>query len=258
MTKYLLITLFFSMILVGMSQTATDFTADDCNGVSHNLFSELESGKVIVICWVMPCGPCAGPALTAKNIVQSFQTAHPNTVYYYLVDDYGSTPCAYIDSWGNSNSIPESSWSKRFSNSAINMNDYNGEGMPKVVVLGGYNHTVFYDANNTVNSTLLQEAVANAIEVIDINEVNANSSEISIFPNPAKDNTILKFELSKVSEIKIELFNLQGQKLNTVFSGQLLSGENQIKMDIKSYKSGMYMIKLTEGLNFQFRNLLIQ
>jgi len=34
---------------------ATDFTANDCDGVSHHLFSELDNGKVVVIAWVMPC-----------------------------------------------------------------------------------------------------------------------------------------------------------------------------------------------------------
>ena len=25
----------------------------------HNLYSELDDGNVVVLCWVMPCGPCA-------------------------------------------------------------------------------------------------------------------------------------------------------------------------------------------------------
>ena len=36
------------------SQTATDFTCNDCAGSSHNLFSELDGGKVVVLVWVMP------------------------------------------------------------------------------------------------------------------------------------------------------------------------------------------------------------
>lgn len=34
--------------------TATDFTVNDCGGTSHNLFTELDAGKVIVLCWPMP------------------------------------------------------------------------------------------------------------------------------------------------------------------------------------------------------------
>ena len=52
-----LIKIIFLLIIsskYGFSQNnATDFTALDCDGVSHHLFSELDSGKVIVIAWVI-------------------------------------------------------------------------------------------------------------------------------------------------------------------------------------------------------------
>ena len=70
------------------AQTATDFTADDCNGTSHNLYSELDDGNVVVLCWVMPCGPWFLGAEYAQNAVQSFNISHPGKVKYYIVDDY--------------------------------------------------------------------------------------------------------------------------------------------------------------------------
>ena len=60
---------------------ATDFTTDDCNGVTHNLFDSLDAGNVIVIAWAMPCFSCIAPSLSAYSAVQSFATttAPPNT-----------------------------------------------------------------------------------------------------------------------------------------------------------------------------------
>ena len=52
--------------------TATDFTTSDCSGDSYNLFNELDDGNVIVIAWVMPCGPCATYTIPAYSAVQSF------------------------------------------------------------------------------------------------------------------------------------------------------------------------------------------
>ena len=71
--------------------TATDFHVADCDGNSHHLFSELDSGKVVVIVWVMPCGPCATYALNAYAAVQTYSSSHPNRVLFYLVDDYNQT-----------------------------------------------------------------------------------------------------------------------------------------------------------------------
>ena len=55
MKKYIfkILLLMFVTNISFAQPTATDFTTDDCDGVSHNLFDELNDGNVIVISWVM-------------------------------------------------------------------------------------------------------------------------------------------------------------------------------------------------------------
>ena len=36
-------------LIASQAQTAPDFTATDCNGTSHNLYTELAAGTVIVL-----------------------------------------------------------------------------------------------------------------------------------------------------------------------------------------------------------------
>src|SRR6185436_4860235 len=115
----------------------------------HDLFAELDAGKVIVICWVMPCPACVNPALTTHNIVQTYQSTNPYKVIMYLVDDFANTTCTSLETWQNNTGVPDAT---PFSNSAINMNDYGGPGMPKIVVIGGPNHTVFYNTDYTVDA----------------------------------------------------------------------------------------------------------
>ena len=130
--------------VVSFAQTSTDFTAVDCNGTSHNLYSELDAGNVVVLCWVMPCGPCALGAEYAQNAVQSFNISHPGKVKYYIVDDYANSDCNYLNSWNGSYQLsPDAT----FSSPLIDMNDYGGAGMPKVVVIGP-NKQVYYNGKN--------------------------------------------------------------------------------------------------------------
>ena len=59
MKKTLLTAISGLFTILGFAQTtATDFTANDCGGTSHTLFTELNAGNVIVITWVMPCSSC--------------------------------------------------------------------------------------------------------------------------------------------------------------------------------------------------------
>ena len=251
---------YFLLILnssVVFSQTATDFTANDCNGNSHNLFSELNAGKVIVLCWVMPCGACTGPASTSYNIVQSYQATNPNTVYFYMADDYANSACQVVNSWGNSNGIPENAWSIRFSNSTIDMTDYGATGMPKIVVLGGANHTVFYNANNTVNSANLQNAINTALSTTGINESHSIVSDFTVSPNPSNNVTEINFNLLDKSNVKIELYNLEGKLMKNVFEGMVSSGENKIQLDVSGYSAGVYLLNLSAGNKSKSINLVV-
>ena len=148
--------------MIGFGQTtATDFTTNDCNGVNHNLFDSLDAGNVIVISWVMPDIASATYSAPAYNAVHSFSTSHPGRVHFYIADDYANTTCANLINFGNYFNMPNSTF---FSSADISMSDYGTNGMPKVVVLGGDSHTVYYNQNdNQINFNDVQTAIANAL-----------------------------------------------------------------------------------------------
>ena len=128
MKTLILLLLFVLNYSVYSQNNATDFTTEDCNGVMHNLFDSLDAGNIIVISWVMPCGPCATYTLPAYNAVQSFSLTHPGIVDFYLVDDYANTACASITNWASNYNMPIHT---AFSSPVINMLDYGSLGMQK-------------------------------------------------------------------------------------------------------------------------------
>lgn len=254
MRTFLLIILSITLSAFTMAQTATNFTVDDCHGDSYTLFDELDAGKVIVICWVMPCSSCTGPAITTSNVVNSFDSTDPNKVIYYMVDDYGTTSCTSLQSWANAYNIEPDLF---FSDPAISMLDYESEGMPKVIVLGGSNHTVFYNANYTVDGTEMQTAITSAIGAAGINDKNSTIPKIEIFPNPSKTLANVSFTLKKSANVTIEVFNLQGKKMNFNFEGFMMSGENLVKINTTTFRSGIYVAKVSDNTSSQFINLIV-
>lgn len=233
------------MSLFSFSQTATNFNVNDCSGANHDLFTELNSGKVIVLCWVMPCSSCIGPAISAYNTSQNYATSNPGQVLYYLCDDIGNTSCSTINSWANANGIINST---RFSNAAINENDYGGSGMPHIVVLGGTSHTIFFDEKNSVNTTNLTNAINNALATVGVEEINNNNLfSLKVFPNPSNTQSTLSLTLSKEAKVKIEIQNLLGQKISDVFTGNLPLGEHAIKVNTTELAEGNYFINCLNG-----------
>ena len=217
--------------------TATDFTTDDCNGISHSLFDELDNGNVIVIAWVMPCGPCATYTIPAYSAVQSFATSNPGQVSFYLVDDFANTNCATLTGWGNSNNMPLNT---TFSSSDISMSDYGTNGMPKVVVLGGSNHTIYLNKNdNKINFAGVQGAINDALNApLGIEQAESSHFQLLTFPNPV--NNILNVINTKVHSEKITYriidalgkIVIQDKKLTT-------------SIDVSSLNNGNYFLKVS-------------
>ncbi|CAN5493144.1 hypothetical protein BH11BAC1_BH11BAC1_14510 [soil metagenome] len=254
MKKILFVIAFCLVQSFGFSQTAVDFTANDCDGTSHNLFSELNSGKVIVLCMVMPCGACTGPALTSLNVVQSYMASHPHTVYLYISDDFANTTCTSLDTWRNNNGLTAAT---SFSDASISMADYGGNGMPKIVVLGGGNHTVFYTANDVVDAVALQDAIDDAISVAGISEQNKLMASLSISPNPATEKAELKYNLLENTNLQIQLYSLQGKLVRELFNGKCTKGENMLEVNTQLLAAGSYLIKVSDGSKRNFINLVV-
>ena len=192
MKTNLLVVVLSALLATGsIAQTATNFNARDCSDVTHDLFSELDAGKVVVLNWVMPCGACVPASLTTFNVVKSYQATNPNTVLYYLVDDLANTSCTSLISWGNSNHINAD---VAFSDASINMLDYGTESMPKVVVMAGGNHHVFMVADAEVDPTQLQDAIIAALATTGVPEAENQLAWVSVSQNPANDRMLLSIK----------------------------------------------------------------
>lgn len=247
--KKILFTVFASLSLtIGFSQTtATNFTATDCASASHTLFTELDAGKVIVICWVMPCGSCISSASTAATTVQGYASSYPGRVKFYIVDDQGNSTCSTLSSWENTNSItPDATFGN--AGNTIKMSSYGTSGMPKTVVLGGTSHTVYYNVNGAVTSSALQTAINNALNSgTGIPEQENSLAGLNVFPSPAVNSSSVSYSLSASADIKIELYNILGTNAKTVFSGKQNPGDYKMAVDCAELNNGIYFLKVSTG-----------
>jgi hypothetical protein len=256
MKKSLLAAITGLLTIVGFAQTtATDFTANDCAGNSHTLFTEMDAGKVIVITWVMPCFACIKVASDAAGIVQA--PVNPSRVSFYLADDFAETSCTDLVDWATQNGI---STNATFSNTLINPLDYGGFGgeMQKTVVLGGASHTVFYNVNGVVTTSALQTAINNALAatagVVDNKEINV---ELGVFPSPASSTTKVNYILTNSAIVSIDLMNVLGEKVNSISIGAQTPGKQEYQLNLEALCEGNYLIKLNAGDATQTIKLLV-
>jgi hypothetical protein len=243
------------LLLIGLTislqlhaQTAVNFNCADCNGVVHNLFDELDNGNVVVLCWVMPCSSCIPGGLTCSNVCATY----PANVRYYVADDVANTSCISLSGWVNSNNIHPDAL---FSNATISMTDYGSAGMPKVVVIGGASHTVFYNVNNTVDPNALQAAINQAMTVAAIGETEELPGELNVYTDPSSQ-TVVEFSAKVPSQVKMEIFSLQGKK---VYEDKTMTvaGLNQVKFSTAEFPAATYLLRITGEYENAARNFVI-
>jgi hypothetical protein len=193
------------------SQTATNWTVNDCSGKSHELFADLDAGKVVVIVWVMPCALCINGALTAQTEVQNINSQNPNKVVYYVADDLGNTSCLALQDWCTTNGVTEG---VAVSNKSISMTPYGASGMPKIVVVSGIQRQVLYNQNSpNIKATELRDAIASAVVISGVEETYADNSFFKVFPSPTADEITIALGQAKESGISIEVFDASGKKV---------------------------------------------
>lgn len=84
-----------------------------------------------------------------------------------------------------------------------------------------------------------------------------------LFPNPFNLETTIQFAITKISHVKLEIYNLNGQKIRTLFNNKLDPGIHQFIWNGRDETehiatSGLYFVKLSsdEGIKYQTGVLL--
>mgnify|MGYP006278038217 CR=1 FL=1 len=65
------------------------------------------------------------------------------------------------------------------------------------------------------------------------------------FPNPFNANTTLEYSLSQPSEVRIELFNIRGQKVKDIWYGKAEAGLHRVTVNAEGLPSGNYIYQLS-------------
>ena len=111
-----------------------------------------------------------------------------------------------------------------------------------------------FNANATPQSMTLQPGeyhvylnrpVVSAVTTA-LPQLNAagNKLLVSVYPNPVKQKSLIELSIPENGNVRIDLFNLQGQKLANVYAGFLTKGSYNIHLDKENLPAGVYMIRV--------------
>jgi hypothetical protein len=77
------------------------------------------------------------------------------------------------------------------------------------------------------------------------------------YPNPFNPTTQIRFGLPTSGDVKIEVFNVIGEKVSTLWTGYLSSGYHVLEFDAGNLSSGIYIYRLVMGNNIALRKMIL-
>lgn len=79
----------------------------------------------------------------------------------------------------------------------------------------------------------------------------------SNYPNPFNPSTNIKFDVAKTGVVKLEVFDILGRKVATLFDGKKSIGTHTVTFDASSLSSGVYFTRFTAGNTVQVQKMTL-
>lgn len=86
---------------------------------------------------------------------------------------------------------------------------------------------------------------------------NNPSLDLKVYPNPARDNFTVKFRVDGTSNVKVQLYGLNGQAVRTFLNEVLPAGEFSQTFDTDGISKGLYLLKITSATTNEYKRIII-
>ncbi len=77
------------------------------------------------------------------------------------------------------------------------------------------------------------------------------------YPNPFNPTTVIKYSLPVASKVKLEIYNLVGQKIATLVDKKQSAGSHTVDFNAANLASGVYLYKITAGSFSAVRKMVL-
>jgi hypothetical protein len=99
---------------------------------------------------------------------------------------------------------------------------------PNIAAELGFEYSILTKKNNPIGITTIEPSLSN----------------IQLFPNPSTEHQILVLNTKSIAPLKIDLKDITGKTLKTMYNGITESGENKVDLNMKDLPSGIYFYEV--------------
>lgn len=89
------------------------------------------------------------------------------------------------------------------------------------------------------------------------NEIPLKMELSQNYPNPFNPSTTITIQVSSAAEVELEVFDVMGRKVQTLYQGRLSSGTHNFQVNGESLTSGVYYYRLITDGNAEVKSMIL-
>ena len=243
-----------SGILFAQTTTCPNLTMTNTNGQSRDLYTELASGKAIVLdLFFTTCGWCQAYAPKIDQAYVAHGSGTGSSDFWGIDVGIGGNPESnasintYKTTYGVTNqcfggTASQAAFGKLANAFAPGQTNF---GMPLYAVICP-NKKGFWKVNYPPTATGF-DTYFSQCGVLGVNNIVRDESQarfVSIYPNPANNESKIDFFISERGKVQIAIFNLLGEQVDVIANETFDMGTHTLDFSAVALTSGNYLIKM--------------
>lgn len=114
-----------------------------------------------------------------------------------------------------------------------------------------------YQAIINLNTTDLKSQYGTTCTYFEACKSNLELDDFKVYPNPAKSNISIEFELTESLKGKISLINISGYEVKTIINTEFVKGNNLFNVDLSDIPPGIYIISIITDKGFKTQRIIV-
>ncbi len=114
--------------------------------------------------------------------------------------------------------------------------------------------SIYFDYNEPVMTNTVVSVTSGTSSVA---EESVAESLLRVYPNPARDRSMIGLQLDKASSVHLSLIDAKGVEVRRLLETNLAAGEHHVELDVRGLPSGAYFLLLDRDGKRESRPIVI-
>ena len=94
-------------------------------------------------------------------------------------------------------------------------------------------------------------------DIVDNGQLPVGFKLLGNYPNPFNATTTIRYSLPGASEVKLDIYDILGRKVQTLCNGYKPAGEHSFIWNAEGFSSGIFFYKITAGEFEQTKQMML-